>query len=161
SQRRKLLAIGQVLRVTCGRNLPNLMRRLLMAWRVLCCASRESYMRLAPASLFLPLVGCVLGEETPPPRLYPIGAVEMASAPPATLPTTTCVPLLQADHIDRPVEVIAIFDIPALMGRENDALAQLRACAAAVGAHAVLGVQFHPGDADEPTYLSGVAVRFL
>ena len=119
-------------------------------------------MRIAPASLFLPFVGCVFAAETPPPRLYPIGPVEMAYAPPATLPTTTCIPLLQADHIDRPVEVIATFDVPAKMGDDNDALAELRACAAAVGAHAVLDVQFRGGeDTDEPRVLSGVAVRFI
>jgi hypothetical protein len=123
---------------------------------------REGYMRVAPASLFLSFVGCVFGAETPPPRLYPIGPVEMAFAPPATLPTTTCVPLLQADHIERPVEVIAIFDVPAPIGHEDDAFAELRACAAAVGAHAVLDVQFRRDeDGDQPTYLSGVAVRFI
>lgn len=115
-------------------------------------------MRIAPASLFLPFVGCVFGAE---PRLYPIGALEMASAPPATLPTTTCIPLLEASQMDRPVEVIAIFDVPAPMGHEDDALEELRACAAAVGAQAVLDVQFRRGeDADRPTVLSGVAVRF-
>jgi len=119
-------------------------------------------MRIAPASLFLPFVGCVFAAETPPPRLYPIGPVEMAYAPPATLPTTTCIPLLQADHIDRPVEVIAIFHVPAEMADDKDALAELRACAATVGAHAVLDVQFRGGeDADDPPYLSGVAVRFI
>src|SRR5262249_18297871 len=51
--------------------------------------------------------------------------------------------------------------VPAPMGHEDDALEELRACAAAVGAQAVLDVQFRRGeDADRPTVLSGVAVRF-
>jgi len=116
-------------------------------------------MRPALASLCLALVGCVVGEEVPPPRVVPVVAEAPITSPPAT---TESIPLLQVHHMDRPTEVIAIFDIHADMGHENDALAELRRRAAAVGAHAVLGVEFHHGEGgDEPTHLSGIAVRFI
>jgi uncharacterized protein YbjQ (UPF0145 family) len=48
------------------------------------------------------------------------------------------------------------------MGHHAAALADMRRQAAAIGADAVVGVEFHHGHGeDEPTHLSGLAVRFV
>jgi len=118
--------------------------------------------RVELASLLVPLVGCMIGEETAPPRVAPLAVAPIMEVAAAAPSANAEIPLLQVHHMDRPTEVIAIFDIHAEMGHENDALAELRARAAAVGAQAVLGVEFHHGEGgNEPTHLSGIAVRFI
>ncbi len=48
------------------------------------------------------------------------------------------------------------------MGSHDAALDLLRRRAAAMGADAVVGVEFHYGEAEgQPTHLSGLAVHFL
>jgi uncharacterized protein YbjQ (UPF0145 family) len=48
------------------------------------------------------------------------------------------------------------------MGGHDAALQMLKERAAQLGADAVLGVEFHHGHGeDEPTHLSGLAVRFI
>jgi hypothetical protein len=71
--------------------------------------------------------------------------------------------VLPTNHTDRLSEVVGVVDVHNDMGDEEAALAELRARAAALGADAVLGVEFHHGEAHagEPTHLSGLAVRFL
>jgi hypothetical protein len=70
--------------------------------------------------------------------------------------------VLQTTKLDRYAEVIGLVDVHEAMGTEQAALAALRAKAAALGADAVIGVEFHHGEADgEPTHLSGMAVRFV
>jgi len=70
--------------------------------------------------------------------------------------------ILQTTHLDRPAEVIGVIDTHMPMGQHDSALQVLRQRAAAMGADAVVGVEFHHGEAEgEPTHLSGLAVRFL
>ena len=70
--------------------------------------------------------------------------------------------ILQSTHLDRPAEVVGVVDMHEAMGNQDQALAALRRKAAAMGADAVVGVEFHHGESDgEPTHLSGLAVRFL
>lgn len=70
--------------------------------------------------------------------------------------------ILETTHLERPAEVVGIVDAHAEMGGENAALSVLRARAAAMGANAVVGVEFHHGEGHgEPTHLSGMAVRFV
>ena len=69
--------------------------------------------------------------------------------------------ILQSTKLDRPAEVVGVVDVHEPMPSEDAALAKLREKAAAMGANAVVGVEFHHGEgAGEPTHLSGLAVRF-
>ena len=70
--------------------------------------------------------------------------------------------VLQGKHLDRPAEVIGVVDAHEEMGKQDAALWTLKQKAAALGADAVVGVEFHHGEGEgEPTHLSGLAVRFL
>ena len=70
--------------------------------------------------------------------------------------------ILESKHIGRLTDVLGVVDAHEEMGRHSEALDELRREAAALGADAVLGVEFHHGEAQgEPTHLSGLAVRFL
>jgi hypothetical protein len=70
--------------------------------------------------------------------------------------------LLQSSHTDRITEVVGVVDVHADSGDQDDAMDELRAEALAMGADAVLGVEFHHGETHHaPTHLSGLAVRFL
>jgi hypothetical protein len=65
-------------------------------------------------------------------------------------------------HLDRATEVLGLVDVHAVVGAEAAAMAELRTRAAALGADAVLGAEFHHGEAfGEPMHLSGMAVRFI
>ena len=67
--------------------------------------------------------------------------------------------ILQNTEIERPTEALGTVDVHTTGEAEETALNQLRAHAAALGADAVLGVEFHHG-ATGPTHLSGMAVRY-
>jgi hypothetical protein len=70
--------------------------------------------------------------------------------------------ILQSTHLDRPTEVVGVIDAHLPVGNQDAAMVSLRERAAAMGADAVIGVEFHHGEAPgEPTHLSGLAVRFL
>jgi hypothetical protein len=70
--------------------------------------------------------------------------------------------VLQSTHLDRPAEVVGVVDAHVPMGGHDAALDVLRRRAAAMGADAVVGVEFHHGEGEgQPTHLSGLAVRFL
>lgn len=70
--------------------------------------------------------------------------------------------ILQTTHLDRPAEVVGVVDAHEEMGNHDAALDDMRRKAAALGADAVVGVEFHHGEAPgEPTHLSGLAVRFI
>ncbi len=88
----------------------------------------------------------------------PLTAAELASL----TPQATRIVVLQTKELDRPAEVIGVVDAHEAMGRHDAALLTLRTKAAALGADAVIGVEFHHGEGEgEPTHLSGLAVRFL
>jgi hypothetical protein len=70
--------------------------------------------------------------------------------------------VLQTTKLDRYAEVVGVVDVHEGMGDERAALQSLREKAAAMGADAVIGVEFHHGEGEgEPTHLSGMAVRFV
>jgi hypothetical protein len=70
--------------------------------------------------------------------------------------------VLQSTHLDRPAEVVGVVDAHVPMGSHDRALDVLRRRAVAMGADAVVGVEFHHGEGEgQPTHLSGLAVRFL
>jgi uncharacterized protein YbjQ (UPF0145 family) len=71
------------------------------------------------------------------------------------------VAVLDAQDVGRPTEVLGLVDVHEPVHNEQEALAELREHAAAMGADAVIGVEFHHGDTHAgPTHLSGLAVRF-
>ncbi len=70
--------------------------------------------------------------------------------------------VLQGTHLDRPAEVVGVVDAHLKVGDQDAALMVLRKRALDMGADAVVGVEFHHGEAPgEPIHLSGLAVRFL
>jgi hypothetical protein len=121
--------------------------------------------------LLVAAIGCV---ETPPARVAasepePIAARERTSQ--GTLPDQDAIVtpeeavrvlVLQTTKLDRYAEVVGVVDVHEAMGTDQAALAALRRKAAAMGADAVVGVEFHHGEGEgEPTHLSGMAVRFV
>ena len=137
--------------------------------------------------LVLLLVACdPPGYEAPPPQMPERGAGEQEAKarvaprtveaedqdeeaehahdgdPIALSPREQGVLVLQTAELTRPAEVVGVVDAHEKMGHHDEALAHLKARAAALGANAVVGVEFHHGEGEgEPTHLSGLAVRFL
>jgi hypothetical protein len=68
--------------------------------------------------------------------------------------------VLPTSKPDRPAVVVGVVDVHEPMANEGAALQRLREKAAALGADAVLGVEFHHGEETGPTHLSGLAVRY-
>jgi hypothetical protein len=96
----------------------------------------------------------------PPPPPEPVPIVPEACCL-ETLPAARVL-VLQSTHTDRLTEVVGVIDVHAEMGGHDAALQMLKERAAQLGADAVLGVEFHHGHGeDEPTHLSGLAVRFI
>lgn len=68
--------------------------------------------------------------------------------------------ILPSSKPQRPAQVVGVVDVHEPMANEQAALQRLREKAAALGADAVLGVEFHHGEETGPTHLSGLAVRY-
>jgi len=81
-------------------------------------------------------------------------AAQKAQATPASK-----VQVLEAKNIKRKTELVGFLDVAGDKGHKDAALEALRAKAAAMGADAVVGVEYHEG-ANEPGHYSGVAVRY-
>jgi hypothetical protein len=69
--------------------------------------------------------------------------------------------ILETTDLPRPAEVVEPLDVHEPVGDERTAMRILRERAAAVGADAVVGVEFHHGHGGGPIHLSGLAVRFI
>lgn len=70
------------------------------------------------------------------------------------------VKILQNESLSCSSEALGTVDVHEAMKNEGEALALLRRRAAALGAEAVVGVEFHHGDGEAgATHLSGMAVR--
>jgi uncharacterized protein YbjQ (UPF0145 family) len=68
--------------------------------------------------------------------------------------------VLQNDQLECPSEVLGLVDIHQPVKTEDEALDVLKRKAAKLRADAVIGVEFHHGEpGEEPTHLSGMAVR--
>jgi hypothetical protein len=63
--------------------------------------------------------------------------------------------------VDRPTEVVGVLDFHTDAQSQDKGFELLKARAAALGADAVIGAEFEHGDGNEPSHLSGMAVRFL
>jgi uncharacterized protein YbjQ (UPF0145 family) len=84
----------------------------------------------------------------------------LETADPAIREAASRVLVLESQTVDQPTEVIGLIDVHEESGHHAEALERLRIKGAALGADAVLGVEFHHGDDGEPAHLSGTAVRF-
>lgn len=101
------------------------------------------------------LPACSRSAATPPKApSAPAAAVQKADAKPANK-----IAVLEAKSIKRKTELIGFIDVSGDKGHRDAALEALRAKAAAMGADAIVGVEFHEGK-DEPGHYSGVAVRY-
>lgn len=69
--------------------------------------------------------------------------------------------VLESTHLPRLSEVVAAIDVHEPVGDEALALRLLQERAAALGADAVVGVEFNHGHGRGPIHLSGLAVRFI
>jgi uncharacterized protein YbjQ (UPF0145 family) len=79
---------------------------------------------------------------------------------PAVIAAAAKVKVIQNDHIECPTKLVGLVDIHEPVESVDQALTVLRRKAAKMGAEAVLGVEFHHGEpGEEPTHLSGMAVR--
>jgi uncharacterized protein YbjQ (UPF0145 family) len=68
--------------------------------------------------------------------------------------------VIQNDELECPSEVLGLVDIHQPVKTQDEALAVLKRKAAKLRADAVVGVEFHHGEpGEEPTHLSGMAVR--
>lgn len=90
-----------------------------------------------------PLIGM-----SAPAEAQPAEAAE--EAPPSIDPSQVAV--YESQQLGRPAEVIGVVDV-AVAGDHDASLALLRRRAAAMGADAIVGVEFHA------THVSGLAVR--
>jgi uncharacterized protein YbjQ (UPF0145 family) len=71
------------------------------------------------------------------------------------------VQLLESESNGREMEAMGVVDAHEKPGHHEEALQELREAAAAIGAEAVVGVEFHHGEGHgEVSHLSGMAVRY-
>ena len=131
-------------------------------------------MRILFVPLALVLAGCAeTAAEAPtpccaayrpqPPSPPPPPPQPVASSPSyvSSLPASRVL-VLQSTHTEGLTEVVGVVDVHAEMGGQEAALEALKRKAEQMGADAVVGVEFHHGHGEEePTHLSGLAVRFL
>jgi uncharacterized protein YbjQ (UPF0145 family) len=115
--------------------------------------------------------GCA-GVESPEPR-FPPAPSESASSDgdeaaqeralvndPSVIAAAQHVRVIQNDQLGCPSEVLGLVDIHEPVATVDRALEVLKRKAAKLGAEAVIGVEFHHGEpGEEPTHLSGMAVR--
>ena len=79
---------------------------------------------------------------------------------PSVIAAARNVRVIQNNNLDCPSEVLGLVDIHEPVESADRALEVLKRKAAKVGAEAVIGVEFHHGEpSEEPTHLSGMAVR--
>jgi uncharacterized protein YbjQ (UPF0145 family) len=112
------------------------------------------------------------GFESPEPR-FPPAPSESASSygdeaaqerallnDPSVIAAAQHVRVIQNDQLGCPSEVLGLVDIHEPVDTVDRALEVLKRKAAKLGAEAVIGVEFHHGEpGEEPTHLSGMAVR--
>ena len=85
-----------------------------------------------------------------------------AEAPAPVRPVRADIIVTTARKLDRATELVGVIDAHQPSGGQDAAFAMLRQRAAAMGADAVVGVEFHHGeDKEEAAHLSGIAVRYV
>ncbi len=76
-------------------------------------------------------------------------------------PRSRVVQVFVDKRIPRPTEVVGVLDFHSAAASEDKGFDELRVHAARMGADAVIGAEFEHGEGNEPSHLSGMAVRFL
>lgn len=99
-----------------------------------------------------------------PQQGVPPGVATTAAAPGASEPPMSeaakKVRIVEGDEIGCATEVMGLVDVHEPVKTVDQAMNELRKDAAELGAEAVIGVEFHHGEAgEEATHLSGIAVR--
>ena len=112
------------------------------------------------------LAACVTPPAAQPQNVYVSSeahaSVDTSDTPEAPMtPRAHAVQVFVDKRIPRPTEVLAVFDFHSRADSEDKGFDELRARAAQIGADAVIGAEFEHGDGEEPSHLSGMAVRFL
>ena len=133
---------------------------------------RISYLVLAATTALLPACVPALGGESPPATAQRADHDhhdgdddhdddhDPRPASPAVLAAAAKVTVLQNDDMSCETEALGLVDVHCSMHGTRTALDELKARAAALGAEAVTGVDFHHGGGGhEHTHLSGMAVR--
>lgn len=64
-------------------------------------------------------------------------------------------------RVPRPTEVLEVFDFHSDATNQDKGFNELRMRAGAIGADAVIGAEFEHGEGNDPSHLSGIAVRFV
>lgn len=119
------------------------------------------------ALLSMMVVACAHEELQPivvqPPAVVLETHLRAAPSGTAIRSDTARIQILPNKRPDQPSEVVGVVDAHVGMGEHERALAVLREKAAALGADAVIGVDFEHGEghAGQPVHLSGLAVRWL
>ena len=91
-----------------------------------------------------------------------VPAPEPGEWAPSTRAMSADIIVTTSRKLDRPTEVVGVIDAHEPSGRQDAAFALIRRRAMAMGADAVVGVEFHHGEENgEPTHLSGLAVRYI
>ncbi len=128
-------------------------------------------MSVRPIPIFFlgTLVACVPSPAAPPVFVSASASASVGTRAPddepdqvaAHAPGSRPVVVLVDKHVDRPTEVVGVLDFHSAATNADKGFDELRAHAAAMGADAVLGAEFEHGENQEPSHLSGMAVRFL
>lgn len=125
-------------------------------------------MKAGVAFLLTALVGCAHDELQPiivhpSPIVLDAHVVSSSGRDDPRRADVSRIQILPAKRPDRPSEVVGVVDAHVPMGDHERALALLRERAAALGADAVIGVDFAHGEghAGQPVHLSGLAIRYL
>ncbi len=92
-----------------------------------------------------------------PPRASS-AATQIEPAPPA--PATRTLLVTPDKGLGRPVWVLAVLDFHTQATSRDKGFEELRSKAVALGADAVTDAEFEHGEGNEPSHLSGMAVKF-
>jgi hypothetical protein len=110
----------------------------------------------------LPILWFVLAGCAETNGVHEVGPSEWARAEPPSAATLGRGLLVTPDEsLDRPVKVLAVLDFHTKAKSQDKGFDELRAKAAELGADAVTTAEFEHGDGDEPSHLSGIAVKFI
>ena len=123
-------------------------------------------MKRVALSCLAALAGCAHDEPGQTIVVHPSPVVLEAHGGPTSMTTRSepsRIQVLPTKRPDRPAEVVGVVDAHVPMGDHDRALAVLREKAAALGADAVIGVDFAHGEGHggQPIHLSGLAIRYL
>jgi hypothetical protein len=116
---------------------------------------------LLTAAFVLAMIPACSHSTAPPraPGATPAAAaVRKADAKPAAKPAAR-VAVIDAKSTKRKSELVGVIDVAGDKGHRDAALEAMRVKAAAMGADAIVGVEYHEGT-NEPGHYSGVAVRY-